>query len=508
MICKNLKTMICLLVMIQFTSCSQSGKKDGTKEEDNFPNIVYVLADDLGYGDIEIYNPESKIPTPNLDELALNGLRFTDAHSNSAVCTPTRYGTITGRYSFRTRLKSGVLWGYSPPLISPDRETVASFLKKNGYTTACIGKWHLGLEWVKKDTSRKIPDIRWDDKVTPSFDDNIDYSKPVADGPSDHGFDYSYIIPASLDMIPYLYLLNGKAVEAPTAFTEGKSEKEDGRGVFWRAGTAAPGFDFNEVLPNFIDTACNYIKSHANQEKPFFLYLALPAPHTPWLPAQEYKGKSGAGRYGDFVVMVDDMVGKVIQTIEGMNISDNTLIIMTSDNGADWRPSDIEKYGHRANYIFKGRKADIYEGGHRIPYIARWDGVIKEGTTSDETMCSTDLMATVAGMINQPLPEGDGEDSFNFWPVFIGQSFSSPIRNATIHHSLDGFFAIRKGNWKFTPHRGSGGFTEPALIIPAEDEAPGTLYNLEEDPQERFNLYKENPDIVSELSELLEQIKN
>ena len=277
-----------------------------------------------------------------------------------------------------------MLWGYSPSLIEPGRITVASFLKENGYNTACIGKWHLGLDWAKKDQSGEIPDIQGNYEVSKDFQDNVDYSKPAKGGPQDHGFGYSFIIPASLDMSPYLYLLNGKAVEEPTGYTEGKDQIRDGRGVFWRCGKVSPAFYFEKVLPTFIDSACQYINVHAHKKNPFFLYLPLPAPHTPWLPLNEYVGRSKAGKYGDFVVMVDDMIGKVLKTVDRENIDKNTLIIVASDNGADWRPSDIEAYGHHANYVYKGRKADIYEAGHRVLFIARWEGVIPAGIKYDE----------------------------------------------------------------------------------------------------------------------------
>jgi arylsulfatase A-like enzyme len=471
------------------------------------PNIIYILADDLGYGDLRCLNTESHIPTPNMDRLASDGVHFTDVHSNSAVCTPTRYGILTGRYAFRTRLKNGVLWGYSPSLVEQGKETVATFLKQNGYQTACIGKWHLGLDWEKNDSLKEIPIVVSDTKVPRDFNDNVDYSKIVKGGPSDHGFDYSLIIPGSLDMSPYCYIRNGKTVEAPNDYTEGKSEEVDGRGVFWRAGKMAPGFNFYQVLPNFVDSACIYINNHAHQHKPFFLYLPLPSPHTPWLPAKEYVGHSSAGRYGDYVGMVDDKIGMILKMVEKAGIEENTLIIVTSDNGSDWRPTDIEETGHRANYIYKGRKADIYEAGHRVPFIARWKGIIPAGIKSDEVMCTTDLMATLAGMLHQSLSDKIGEDSYNLWPAFTGKVYATPIREAIVHHSLDGFFSIRKGKWKFTPHLGSGGFTVPKLIEPTEGAVSGTLYNMETDPQEKINLYKQYPEIVAELSKLLEKYK-
>ncbi|WP_158973666.1 arylsulfatase [Cellulophaga sp. L1A9] len=496
-----------IIFALLFISC-ESSKKEQNKSAETIkhPNIVYILADDMGYGDLKSLNPDSKIPTPNMDQVVKNGVHFTDAHTNSAVCTPTRYGVLTGRYAFRTRLKNGVTWGYTPSLIEEGRETVASFMKQNGYQTACIGKWHLGLDWPKKDESKEIKDIQWNENVPKGYEDNVDYSKRVGGGPADHGFDHSLIIPASLDMSPYVYIRDGYVVEQPLEYTEGKEQQDAGRGVFWRPGKVAQSFDFDQVLPSFVDSATQYIADQANQEKPFFLYLPLPAPHTPWLPTEGYQGKSNADTYGDFVVMVDDMIGKVIKQVKDAGVEENTLIIITSDNGSDWRPDDKEKTGHQANYIYKGRKADIYEAGHRVPYIAQWKGVIPAGHQSSQVICTTDLLATMAGLLDKPLVENAGEDSFNLWPAYIGVA-EKPIREATIHHSLHGAFAIRKGKWKYTAHLGSGGFSVPEIIEFSEGEALGTLYDMENDPQEKNNLYMKNPKTVQELSQLLEKYK-
>ncbi|WKN44031.1 sulfatase-like hydrolase/transferase [Tunicatimonas pelagia] len=468
------------------------------------PNIIYILADDMGYGDLKSLNAASQIPTPHMDQLVQEGVHFTDAHTNSAVCTPTRYGILTGRYAFRTHLKQGVLWGYSPALIEPERATVATFLQDQGYHTACIGKWHLGLDWVKQDPQQEIKDVKWNDRVPQGYQDNVDYSQPVSNGPANHGFDYSLIIPASLDMSPYCYLRNNVVVQPPTAYTEGKSQEADGRGVFWREGKVSPSFDFDRVLPTLVDSACAYVKRRASQADPFFLYLPLPAPHTPWLPTEAHHDRSEAGRYGDFVTMVDAMVGQVMQTVAENGLTENTLIIVTSDNGADWNPEDQKQYAHRANHIYKGRKADIYEAGHRVPFVARWPGVIPAGQRSNQIMCSTDLMATLAGMLNASVAETAGEDSENLWPAFIGTD-RAPIREEIVHHSLRGVFSIRQGKWKYTPHRGSGGFTEPVTIAPNPGEPSGTLYDLEADPREEHNLYEKYPDKVAELAEQLKK---
>lgn len=501
-----MKKIFILLLALFIYGCQSKKPDQEIKEKTKKPNVIYILADDLGYGDLKSLNPDSKIPTPNMDRVVNQGVHFTDAHSNSAVCTPTRYGVLTGRYAFRSRLKNGVLWGYSSSLIEPGRMTVASFMKDNGYKTACFGKWHLGLDWAKKDESKEIPDIQWNDEVPRGFEDNVDYSKKVNGGPADHGFDHSLIIPASLDMSPYMYIRNGYVVEEPVDYTEGKSQEVNGRGIIWRQGKVSPDFDFDQVLPTLIDSANYFIQNQAGQEKPFFLYLPLPAPHTPWLPTEGYQENSQAGTYGDFVSMVDDMIGKVLQQVKDAGIEDNTMIIVTSDNGADWRPSDKEESGHLANHIFKGRKADIYEAGHHVPYIAKWPDVIPAGHKSNQVMCTTDLLSTMAGLLDKSLPQKTGEDSYNLWPAYTSV-VNAPIRESIIHHSLNGFFAVRSGKWKYTPHLGSGGFSDPKIIEPKEGDAPGTLYNMDEDPKEENNLYLKYPEVVKNLSELLEQQK-
>lgn len=486
----SLLTGICLTTSVTFA------------QQETRPNIVYILADDLGYGDISGLNKDSKISTPNLDKMIGNGICFTDAHSNSSVCTPTRYGILTGRYAFRSSLKKGVLHGYSPALIEKGRPTVASFLKDNGYSTACIGKWHLGLDWAKNDLSKPVGNSGSGVKVSFDFNDNINYEKTLEDGPLNHGFDYSYIIPASLDMSPYLYVRNNKPVSPATAYTSGKSES-DGRGTMRRAGKMSPGFDFQQVLPEFINDAVSYIDQHSTSKQPFFLYLPLPSPHTPWVPTEEFK-KSKAGLYGNYVEETDYMIGKVLDALKKNGLESNTLVIVTSDNGSDWKPADIEKTNHHANYIFKGRKADIYEAGHRVPFIASWPQKIKKASLSNELMCTTDLFATVADIIDQSLPINAAEDSESMLSAFTGIQ-KAPIREAIVHHSLAGIFAIRKGEWKLSTELGSGGFTEPRKLEAKSGEAAMTLYNMAEDIEEKHNLYFGKPEIVKELSALLDK---
>jgi arylsulfatase A-like enzyme len=447
------------------------------------PNIVYVLCDDLGWGDLDVYNSFSAIPTPNANLLARGGRRFTDMHASSAVCTPSRYSILTGRYPWRSRLKKGVLDGYSPDLIQPGRMTVASMLKSDGYYTAGVGKWHLGLGDEAK----------------------TDYSKLLDPGPVDHGFDYYFGIPASLDMPPYLYFENNHVVEQPMSSTPGSSSP---RGVFWRPGPIAQDFVPDQVLPTITNKAVRIIHDRAmNPGKPFFLYVALPAPHTPWLPLPKYQGKSRAGKYGDYVVEVDAMLGKIMQALKDTDQAKDTLLVFTSDNGADWNPSDIAEYEHRANGPWRGRKADVWEAGHRIPFIACWPGHIPPGTVSDELGSLTDFMATAAAITNTRLPPNAAVDSYNLLPAFLGTN-KKTIRDAIVAESYDGILTIRKGKWKLEEGLGSGGFSTPVHVEPQPGGPKGQLYDLKADPQELYNLYQEHPDIVNHLTKLLETYEN
>jgi arylsulfatase A-like enzyme len=443
------------------------------------PNIVYILADDLGYGDPRCYNPESKVPTPNLDRLAAQGVRFTDAHSGSAVCTPTRYGILTGRYCWRTRLKKGVLWGSDPALIEPGRLTVPAMLKKQGYQTAGIGKWHLGLQNNEK----------------------CDFSQPLRPGPLEAGFDYYFGIPSSLDIPPYLYFENDRTVAQPTGHID---EVKQHRGVFWREGPIAPGFKHIDVLPTLTTKAVDYIGGR-KAGQPFFLYLALTAPHTPWLPTPAFQGKAAAGEYGDFVAMVDDAVGQVMRAIDRGNLANDTLLIMTSDNGAHWLPAEIQQWGHRANDGLRGQKADIWDGGHRIPFMARWPGHAKAGSTCSELICLTDLMGTAAAITGFQIPANAGEDSYSILPALEGRKLDHPIREAIVHHSSQGHFSIRQGAWKLNIGRGSGGFTPPVEYRPKPGEPDGELFNMQDDVAETHNYYQERPEIVAKLKALLEK---
>ncbi len=457
------------------------------------PNIVVILADDLGWGDLRCHNPDSKIPTPHLDRLASEGIRFLDAHSSSAVCTPTRYSLLTGRYGWRTRLKSGVLWGYSPPLIEPGRETLASLLRRQGYATACIGKWHLGLGWATRQPAA------FGDKSEPAADPAlVDFTRPLTAGPATVGFDYFFGIPASLDMDPYVYLENDRVESAPTSHTGGGKHQRQGGEAFWRAGPSPEGFHPREVLPKLVAKAEAFI-GRQSAAKPFFLYFPLTAPHDPWVPTPEFRGRSGAGDYGDFVAQVDDAVGRVVAALARHGFSRDTLLIVTSDNGAHWPPEDIAKWAHRANGPWRGQKSDAWEGGHRVPFIARWPAKIKPGTTSDALIGLVDLFATAADLTGASVAPGQGEDSRSFLPVLLSQP--TPPRDPLVLHSISGVFALRHGNWKLIEAAGSGGWSAGKV------ETPAQLYNLRDDPAEATNLFAMNPARVAALRRELTAIR-
>lgn len=472
-----------LSVLVGSGALLAAGAADAKRADATLPNVVVILADDMGWGDPRCYNPDSRIPTPNIDRLASEGMRFTDAHTPSAVCTPTRYGLLTGRYCWRTRLKRGVLDGYSPLLIEPGRATLASFLQQRGYATGGFGKWHLGLGDEKK----------------------TDYDRPLRPGPTTVGFETFFGIPASLDMPPYLYVDRDGPLEPPTATIAASEMRRYGGGGFWRAGAISPGFKHEEVLPRITDRAVEFVRRQSTK-KPFFLYFALNAPHTPWMPTPVFRGKSRAGWYGDYVAETDAMIGRVLGALEERKLDRNTLLVFTSDNGAHWLPTDIQQWGHRANAAWRGQKADIWEAGHRVPFVVRWPGKVQPGTQSDQTVCLTDVFATAAAALSVPLPRDAAEDSISFLPLLRGAD--QPTRESVVHHSSEGMFAIRSGNWKLVEGLGSGGFTPPKLEAPVPDGPLGQLYNLADDPGEQKNLYQNRPRTVARLRALLDRIRS
>ena len=457
------------------------------------PNVVLILADDLGYGDVSCQSVDGdspKVPTPHFDRVAREGIRFTDAHSGSAVCTPTRYGLLTGRYAWRTHLQRGVLWGYDQPLIADTRVTLPSLLKEHGYATAGVGKWHLGLGW-QLEPGATSPEA-------------VDFAAPVTHGPTSVGFDRYFGIPASLDMDPYVFIRNDRVETLPTERIEASP-----RPAFYRAGPISPGFTMEGVMPRLTSEAVGFIADRkARPDEPFFLYFPTTSPHTPHVPNAPFHGRSACGVYGDFVVEWDDAVGQVLQALDDAGLAENTLVIVTSDNGADVRGGQPE-HGHDSSGGWTGQKADIWDGGHRIPFAARWPGVIPDGSVCDQTVCLTDVLATCANLLGTPLRthvDTEGPDSVSLLPAFRAERLdrdAPPLRDLTVHHASDGMFAARRGPWKLVLGHGSGGFSRPQRIEPGPGDPPGRLYHMWDDPLERVNLWTERPEIVQELQTLL-----
>lgn len=481
--------------------CAIGCKTQTRSAKNSHPNIIYILADDLGIGDLSIYNENSKIKTPNLDKMGSQGMVFTDAHTSSSVCTPTRYGILTGRYNWRTPLKEFVTWGNSPMLIKDDRLTVADMLQQNGYKTANIGKWHLGLNWAMKNDSQEFEYFsgrkdRYDFK-------QMDYSKPLIKGALDLGFDYSFLISASLNMPPYVYLENDKVVMQPSDVSE--SKRAENPYANWIRGDISADFDHEQVMPVFVDKTISYIKENAGGDQAFFVYLPLPAPHNPILPLDRWKGKSNINPYADFVIMIDDLMGELFKTIKNEGIEENTLVIFTSDNGcaASANFSVLKAAGHHPSYLYSGAKGSYLEGGHRVPFLVKWPEKIKPNTVCDQTVCTTDFMATCADIVNYPLKSNEGEDSYSILPLFAQKNEYQ--REATIHHSKTGIFAIRKGDWKLIVSPNSGVNAAGKPENPNKDLPENILFNLKTDIQEQNNVADEFPEKVKALRTLLIQ---
>lgn len=447
----------------------------GLTAKDVPPNIVVILADDMGYGDATCYNPKSKSPTPHIDRLAREGMRFTDAHSPASWCVPTRYGLLTGRYPHRANMD----WRRKA-VIEKGRTTVASALREKGYATAMVGKWHLGFDGG--------PDY--------------DYTKPLLGGPLDRGFDFYYGMSHSLDIVPYYYISGRKAVMVPNhqvgpRNTEGWSPIQ---GEFWRGGPISPDFKHVEVLPRFTEQSVDYIRSRRNQANPFFLYVALPAPHTPWLPTKQFQNRTN-NMYGDFVVMVDDAVGQILKALDDSNLARDTLVLFTSDNGPVWYDADTRRFGHSATTPLRGMKGDAWEAGHRMPFIIRWPNTVKAGSVSDALVCQTDLLSTFAAIARRHLADNEGEDSENLLPILKGQRKAGRFEMVTV--SSRKVLGARRGGWKYMNTLGSGGFTRMHLAKPKPGDPRGQLYNLSNDIGEIENRWNDAPRVIEEFETML-----
>ncbi|EDM26194.1 arylsulfatase A precursor [Lentisphaera araneosa HTCC2155] len=437
---------------------------------DKLPNIVYIYADDLGYGDVSCLNPNGLISTPSIDKVAQQGMIFTDCHSSASVCTPSRYSLMTGRYSWRSSLKKGVLTGYKKAIIEDGRMTVASLLKENGYNTAMIGKWHLGMNWALNSKNNK----------------KIDYSRAIKKTPTSNGFDYFYGISASLDFPPYIYIENDRAVGEPTEHID--LSFNQGIDRHGRPGPIEPKFKVNNVLTELTQKTTAKISELSKQEKPFFLYFSLTSPHTPCAPADEFIGKSSLGLYGDFVMETDYRIGQVIKAIKDNDIEHNTLVIISSDNGcATYIGHEaFQTKGHYPSYIFRGYKGSLFEGGHRVPYIVKWPAKVKAGALNDTPVSQVGFLATCAEIVGAELPDNAGEDSVSNLPAMLSLN-KKPIWESFIHKNGRGGLAIRHNEWKLILTK-----------VPA-------LYNLKNDIKEQKNLALQYPEIVSRLTKLLQK---
>ncbi|WP_319481329.1 arylsulfatase [uncultured Draconibacterium sp.] len=506
---KHISKLAVLVVCGLFFSCEVKQEKIIN------PNIVIIYTDDQGSGDVSALNPEAKFNTPNLDKMVNEGVTFTDGHSSDAVCSPSRYTLLTGRYSWRTSLKKGVLGADGPCLIDDGRMTIASMLKEQGYNTAMVGKWHLQMDFA--GTKGK----------------DRDWSKPFTDGPIEKGFDYFFGLPASMNFGVLTYLENDRVLEPATLWT--KKKKNPIPSSFHNAVSpadyrmtppfqvepeskgwieAAPSFNDELVLETLASKAVDYINRVADEAKngkPFFLYFPLTSPHLPHCTHPDFRGRSNCGNYGDFMEETDYRIGQVLEALKENGLEENTLVIFSSDNGAEtnyeyWR----EKYNHLSSLHFKGGKRDIYEGGHRVPFLMRWPKVIKAGSKIDVPVCQSDYLATIAEIVGAEIPENAAEDSYNLLPLISENIPEEECQSdrAIIHHSASGHFAIRKGKWKLNMLRGSGGSFKPVFIEPAEGEALYELYNIDTDPGETINLYFEQPEIVKTLKAEISQIIN
>lgn len=492
------------------------------------PNVVLIFVDDLGYGDVSAFNPDSKIKTKNIDRLAERGMRFTDSHATSAVCTPSRYSLLTGRYNWRSRLKSFVLPGDSDALIENDRETLASMLKKEGYQTAVVGKWHLGLGWQFYE-EKQYEKYGLDPKDFEEYENqhgrkgvfdmtegifdfeglDIDYSKPITFGPNDVGFDYFYGTPASLDQAPFVIIENDRVTEEPNDVTGepnldrfGATQQQQ-----WQNGVIAPNYIHKEVPDMMQDKVLELIDEYSANEEPFFIYYPNHLVHQPLIPTEEFEGKSEVGIYGDFVLQLDHYVGEVMDKLEDKGIFDETIFIFTSDNGVSGVAGieHLNSLGHDPSYKFRGTKFDIWEGGHREPTVISYPDMIKPGIESDGMVSHSDIYRTIANILGVVLADDEGEDSVSNLPLWTGEKQS--VREEIVHTSANGGFSIRRGFWKLIMVPDAG------FLMPKGDAqhyfVASQLYDLRDDLGEENNVIDKYPELVDDLTRSLEkQIKS
>jgi arylsulfatase A-like enzyme len=501
-----------LSFMVLLSAASAASFPPNTNKSERLPNILFILTDDLGYGDVGCYNPESSIPTPHVDQLAADGIRFTDAHSAATVCTPTRYSILTGRMAFRTGMRRVFSGVQGPCLIEEGRLTLPQMLREKGYATACIGKWHVGMSFFDKDgnriTDRKIEGVQ-----------QADFSRRIPDGPVDRGFDsfYGTVCCPTTDWL-YAYVDGDRIPVPPTKIIDKSKFPDHPWSHDFRPGMVAENFNPEEVDLVFLDKSVEFMEKHVkeNPNRPFFLYHAMQAVHLPSLPADRFKGKTDSGPHGDFIFEMDATVGELMKTLDRLGVADNTLVMFASDNGPE-RSTTVdmrEIYNHDAARPWRGMKRDDWEGGHRTPFIVRWPGKIDPGTTCDQPLSLVDVMATCAALVGFELPADAAEDSYNMLPALLGTQGEQPVRKFLLQQALEEALSIRDGQWKYLNHKGSGGndytakdYLKPYILEDTDPDAPGQLYNLATDPGETTNLYSKYPEIVQKLKAQLEEYK-
>jgi arylsulfatase A-like enzyme len=505
---------VILVLLVMILVHAGSGDCANADQAGTKPNILLILADDLGYGDLGCYNPESRIATPHLDRLASDGMRFVDAHSPCTVCTPTRYGLMTGQMPFRIPRGGTVFTGAGgPSLIATDRLTLPKMLRQSGYATACVGKWHLGLTFYDKQ-GQPIH------KGGLEAVQQIDYSREIEGGPIDCGFDqfFGTACCPTTDWL-YAYIDGNNIPNPPTSLLDREALPRHPYAIDNRRGMVADDFDLEQVDLVFLEKSKQFLKQHVAEspERPFFLFHSAQAVHLPSFPANKFQGTSGSGPHGDFIVELDDVVGELLKTLAELGVADDTLVLFTSDNG----PEVLTTYhmrtdqGHDPARPWRGVKRDNWEGGHRVPLIARWPGQIKPNSTSDQIVSLTDVMATVAAIIDFDLPNDAAEDSFDMLPALKGEAVEQ-IRPFVLNQGFGTkYLTIRMGKWKLLAHQGSGGnryegqkHLKDYILPELAPDTPMQLYNLELDPGETRNLYFEYPDIVKELSGRLEATRD
>ncbi|MGB0373011.1 MAG: sulfatase family protein [Opitutales bacterium] len=474
--------------------------------KDSRPNIVILYADDMGHGDLAIQNPDSKIPTPTFDQLAREGMRFTDGHSSSGICTPSRYALLTGRHHWRKF--HGITHGFSDSVFSPERLTLPEMLQEQGYHTAHVGKWHLGMGWNQIKNPDYVPPKNQKGKRKAFGPDAFDWSKQVPNGPLAHGFDYSFT-DCVINFPPYTWLENDKVLKAPDIMMNTKLWKPIKEGNWeCRPGPMVTDWDPYENIPTLTEKALDYIHRQGPKDQPFFLYFALPSPHAPIIPNDEFDGKSEAGAYGDFVFESDDACGKLIQAIKDIGEEENTVIIFTADNGSErYMMERFTKFNHNSSGDLRGMKRHTLEGGHRVPFVVKWPGVTEPGSVSDAIISQVDIMATLASALGYTLPEGQGEDGYDMMPVLAGKQDS--IRDSLVLNTYSEMYGIRQGDWVFIQDNKRNG--EGADYLKAADFPPiegrQALFNLREDLGQRNNVIQDHPEKVEQLEKLLSEIR-